>query len=56
MQTNPSYCCPSLVTQAMKSKMEEITGIPILTLEYDGTSSIKNGDIIPFLTYASALQ
>ncbi|WP_319501083.1 acyl-CoA dehydratase activase-related protein [uncultured Draconibacterium sp.] len=56
VQTNPSYCCPSLVTEAMKSKMEEITGIPIVTLEYDGTSSFKNGDIIPFITYASALK
>lgn len=45
---------PSLVTEALKSKMEKITGIPIVTLEYDGTSSIKNEDIIPFLTYARA--
>ncbi len=52
VQTNPSYCCPSLVTEAMKSKMEKITGIPIVTIEYDGTSSLKNEDIIPFLTYA----
>ncbi|WP_167605299.1 acyl-CoA dehydratase activase [Maribellus sediminis] len=56
VQTNPSYCCPSLVTQAMKSKMEKITGIPIVTIEYDGTSSSKNEDIIPFLTYANAAK
>jgi hypothetical protein len=52
VQTNPSYCCPSLVTQAMASKIEKITGVPIVTLEYDGTSSNKNESIIPFLKYA----
>ncbi|WP_340110968.1 acyl-CoA dehydratase activase [Maribellus mangrovi] len=54
VQTNPSYCCPSLVTEAMTSKMEKVTGIPIVTIEYDGTSSIKNEDIIPFIKYANA--
>jgi predicted nucleotide-binding protein (sugar kinase/HSP70/actin superfamily) len=52
VQTNPSYCCPSLITEAMAGKFEEISGIPIVTIEYDGTSAGKNQDIIPFLTYA----
>jgi hypothetical protein len=52
VQTNPSYCCPSLVTEAMNSKMEKISGIPIVTIEYDGTNSNKNENIIPFLKYA----
>jgi len=52
VQTNPSYCCPSLVTEAMTTKLEKITGIPIVTIEYDGTNSSKNDDIIPFLKYA----
>ncbi|HSO86233.1 MAG TPA: hypothetical protein VLQ91_06760, partial [Draconibacterium sp.] len=52
VQTNPSYCCPSLVTEAMTSKMEKISGVPIVTIEYDGTSSNKNESIIPFLKYA----
>ena len=51
IQTNPSYCCPSLVTEAMTSKIEEITGVPVVTIEYDGTSGIKNNDIIPYLKY-----
>lgn len=54
VQTNPSYCCPSLVTEAMTSKMEKISGVPIVTIEYDGTSSSKNEDIIPFLKYAKS--
>jgi len=52
VQTNPSYCCPSLVTEAMTSKMEKLLGKPIISIEYDGTSSGKNEDIIPFLKYA----
>ena len=51
VQTNPSYCCPSLVTEAMNSKMEKVTGTPIVTIEYDGTNSNKNECIIPFLQY-----
>jgi predicted nucleotide-binding protein (sugar kinase/HSP70/actin superfamily) len=51
IQTNPSYCCPSLVTEAMTSKIEEITGVPVVTIEYDGTSGVKNEDIIPYLKY-----
>lgn len=52
VQTNPSYCCPSLVTEAMTARMEKISGVPIVTIEYDGTSAGKNEDIIPFLKYA----
>ena len=51
IQTNPSFCCPSLVTEAMTSKIEEITGVPVVTIEYDGTSGTKNEDIIPYLKY-----
>lgn len=51
IQTNPSYCCPSLVTQAMTSKIEEETGIPVVTIEYDGTTALKNDVVIPYLKY-----
>ncbi|MBN1533271.1 MAG: CoA activase [Spirochaetes bacterium] len=51
VQTNPSYCCPSLVTEAMAERIEEITGIPIVTIEYDGTGGPKNEDVIPYLRY-----
>jgi len=49
--TNPSYCCPSLVTESMTSRIEEITGVPVVTIEYDGSAGIKNEDIIPYLKY-----
>ncbi|HEY3389026.1 MAG TPA: acyl-CoA dehydratase activase [Prolixibacteraceae bacterium] len=51
IQTNPSYCCPSLVTEAMTSRIEELTGVPVVTIEYDGTAGIKNETIIPYLKY-----
>ncbi len=51
VQTNPSYCCPSLVTEAMTERFEELTGVPIVTIEYDGTSGSKNNDIIPYIRY-----
>ena len=51
IQTNPSYCCPSLVTEAMTSRIEEITGVPVVTIEYDGTTEFKNEGIIPYLKY-----
>ena len=49
VQTNPAYCCPSLVTEAMASKIERHTGIPVLSIEYDGTKSPKNDGVIPYL-------
>ena len=51
VQTNPSYCCPSLVTEAMADRIEQITGVPIVTIEYDGTGGSKNEDVIPYLKY-----
>jgi predicted nucleotide-binding protein (sugar kinase/HSP70/actin superfamily) len=51
VQTNPSYCCPSLVTEAMADRIEEVTGVPIVTIEYDGTGGSKNDDVIPYLRY-----
>jgi len=52
VQTNPAYCCPSLVTESMSAKIEKLTGIPIVSIEYDGTVSKKNEDVIPFLKLA----
>jgi len=51
VQTSPSLCCPSLITEAMSSKIEELTGIPVVNIEYDGTGGSKNNDIIPYLKY-----
>jgi hypothetical protein len=49
VQTNPAFCCPSLVTEAMTQEIKRITGIPVVTLTYDGTSEYKNDVIAPYL-------
>jgi len=49
VQTNPAFCCPSLVTEAMTRRIEELTGVPVVTLTYDGTGSLKNDRIVPYL-------
>jgi predicted CoA-substrate-specific enzyme activase len=51
VQTCPSLCCPSLVTEAMADDIERITGVPVVTLEYDGTGGSRNDDVIPYLKY-----
>jgi predicted CoA-substrate-specific enzyme activase len=51
VQTSPSFCCPSLITEAMAKEIEIRTGVPIVSITYDGTSSNKNEAIIPYLTY-----
>ena len=51
VQTNPAFCCPSLVTEAMSGDIERITGVPIVSVTYDGTGGMKNDVIIPYLKY-----
>jgi predicted CoA-substrate-specific enzyme activase len=51
VQTNPAFCCPSLITEAMSRDIERLTGIPIVTLTYDGTGTPVNDRIIPYLKY-----
>ncbi len=49
VQTNPAFCCPSLVTEAMTQEIKRVTGIPVITLTYDGTNEYKNDVIVPYL-------
>jgi predicted CoA-substrate-specific enzyme activase len=49
VQTNPAFCCPSLVTEGMAKEIERQTGVPIVTLTYDGTTANKNDQIVPYL-------
>jgi predicted CoA-substrate-specific enzyme activase len=51
VQTSPAFCCPSLVTEAMVKEIERKTGVPIVSITYDGTSTNKNEALIPYLTY-----
>ena len=49
VQANPAFCCPSLITEAMKNTIRKDTGIPIVTITYDGTTESKNDVIAPYL-------
>ena len=56
VQTNPAFCCPALVTEAMALEIKRITGIPVVTLTYDGTSGNKNESIISYLNSVKAVN
>ncbi len=51
VQATPSFCCPGLVTEAMASKIEKRSGVPVVSVTYDALGGNKNRVIIPFLEY-----
>jgi len=51
VQTNPAFCCAGLVTEAMAQRIEEISGIPVVTLNYDGTGKNINQKVRPYIKY-----
>jgi predicted nucleotide-binding protein (sugar kinase/HSP70/actin superfamily) len=51
IQTSPAFCCPSLITEAMAKEIEEKTGVPVVSITYDGTGGNKNEAIIPYLKF-----
>lgn len=51
VQTSPAFCCPALITEAMAVDIEQKTGVPVVSITYDGTGGNKNDIIIPYLTY-----
>ncbi len=53
VQTSPSFCCPSLVTESMVKTIEEQFETPVVSITYDGTGGDKNRKIIPYLEFAA---
>jgi predicted nucleotide-binding protein (sugar kinase/HSP70/actin superfamily) len=51
VQTSPAFCCPSLITEAMAKEIEQKTGVPVVSITYDGTGGNKNEAIIPYLKF-----
>jgi predicted CoA-substrate-specific enzyme activase len=51
VQTSPAFCCPSLITGAMAEEIERNTGVPVVSITYDGIGGSKNEVIIPYLKY-----
>jgi predicted nucleotide-binding protein (sugar kinase/HSP70/actin superfamily) len=56
IQTNPAFCCPSMVTEAMKKEIEKITSIPVVSITYDGTGGLKNDSVVPYLKFPRNLH
>ncbi|MBL0714418.1 MAG: CoA activase, partial [Desulfosarcina sp.] len=56
VQASPAFCCPSLVTKAMAHRIEEVTGVPVVPITYDGTGGRKNDIIIPYLKYPRSVD
>ncbi len=51
VQASPALCCASLITEAMKARIEQHTGVPVVSITYDGTGGCKNEIIAPYLKY-----
>ena len=51
IQASPAFCCPSLITEAMSREIETKTGVPIVSITYDGSGGGKNDVILPYLLY-----
>ncbi|MBE0558002.1 MAG: CoA activase, partial [Proteobacteria bacterium] len=51
VQTSPAFCFPSLVTEAMAHRIEAVTGVPVVSITYDGTGGVRNDAVIPYLRY-----
>ena len=54
VQASPSFCCPSMVSEAMAGIIESRTGVPVVPITYDATGGDKNRKIIPYLAFAAA--
>lgn len=51
VQASPAFCCPAIVTEAMGREIEAKTGVPVVSITYDGTGGAKNDAILPYLEY-----
>jgi predicted CoA-substrate-specific enzyme activase len=56
VQASPAFCCPSLVTEAMARDIRQVTGVPVVSLTYDGTGRYQNDVLVPYLRFFRALE
>jgi predicted CoA-substrate-specific enzyme activase len=52
VQASPAFCCPSLVTEAMARDIQRLTGVPVVSITYDGTGQYQNEAIVPYIRFA----
>jgi len=53
VQASPAFCCPSMVTEAMARNIESLTGVPVVSITYDGTGQYQNEAIVPYIRFAA---
>ena len=53
IQASPGFCCPSMVTEAMSRDIERATGVPVVSITYDGTGRSANDVIVPYVSSAA---
>ena len=51
IHVNPIFCCPGLVSEAMFRKVEKDIGVPIVTINYDGSQAPHNEVLALFMHY-----
>jgi hypothetical protein len=51
VQASPVFCCPALVTEAMARDIQAMTGVPVVSLTYDGTGRLQNDAIVPYIAF-----
>ncbi len=51
INANPIFCCPGLVSEAIFRKVERDIGIPIVSINYDGTRTPHNDILAPYIHY-----
>ena len=54
VQASPAFCCPALITEAMALRIEQVMGVPVVSITYDGIGGNKNDVIVPYLKYPRA--
>jgi predicted CoA-substrate-specific enzyme activase len=51
VHASPAFCCPGLVTEALAARIERVTGVPVVSVTYDGTGASPNDAVIPYLKF-----
>lgn len=51
VHVNPVFCCPALVSESLFKRIEKDTGVPVVSITYDGTQTPHNRVLIPYLHY-----
>ncbi|MDA8410957.1 MAG: hypothetical protein M0001_11240, partial [Treponema sp.] len=51
VQASPAFCCPSIITEAMSKEIERVTGVPVVSITYDGTGTFRNDAVEPYLAF-----